>query len=101
MHDDLAVSRETMVERQLSARGMAEPRILDATRRRVPRKVFLSPELREWAYADAALPIAESCKKSLTPAAMHTDRNVRRAPTAARAGGPPSPRVYRATPPRR
>lgn len=48
MHDDLAVSREMMVERQPIARGMAEPRILDATRR-VPREVFLSPELREWA----------------------------------------------------
>lgn len=56
MHEDLAMSRETMVERQLIARGIAEPRILDAMRR-VPREAFLSPDLREWAYADAALPI--------------------------------------------
>ena len=56
VHEDLAVSRETMVERQLIARGIVEPRILDAMRR-VPREAFLSPDLRAWAYADAALPI--------------------------------------------
>lgn len=44
-----------MVERQLVARGIAEPRILDAMRR-VPHEAFLSPDLREFAYADAALP---------------------------------------------
>ncbi|CAE6837375.1 Protein-L-isoaspartate O-methyltransferase [Paraburkholderia aspalathi] len=56
MHEDLAEPRETMVERQLLARVIAEPRILDAMRR-VPREAFLSPDLREFAYADAALPI--------------------------------------------
>ncbi|MFL9858720.1 protein-L-isoaspartate(D-aspartate) O-methyltransferase [Paraburkholderia madseniana] len=56
MHEDLAEPRETMIERQLVARGIAEPRILDAMRR-VPREEFLSPDLREFAYADAALPI--------------------------------------------
>lgn len=56
VHDDLAASRETMVERQLIARGIAEPCILNAMRR-VPREAFLSPDLRAWAYADAALPI--------------------------------------------
>lgn len=56
MHEDLTASRELMIERQLIARGIAEPRILNAMRR-VPREAFLSPGLREWAYADAALPI--------------------------------------------
>ncbi|TDY26938.1 protein-L-isoaspartate(D-aspartate) O-methyltransferase [Paraburkholderia sp. BL6665CI2N2] len=56
VHEDLATSRERMVERQLIARGIADSRILNAMRR-VPREVFLSPDLRAWAYADAALPI--------------------------------------------
>ncbi|KAE8755168.1 protein-L-isoaspartate(D-aspartate) O-methyltransferase [Paraburkholderia madseniana] len=56
MHEDLAEPRESMMERQLVARGIAEPRILDAMWR-VPREAFLSPDLREFAYADAALPI--------------------------------------------
>ncbi|WP_116119521.1 protein-L-isoaspartate(D-aspartate) O-methyltransferase [Paraburkholderia sp. BL6669N2] len=56
MHEDLATSRERMVERQLIARGIADSRILNAMGH-VPREVFLSPDLRAWAYADAALPI--------------------------------------------
>ncbi|MFM0011403.1 protein-L-isoaspartate(D-aspartate) O-methyltransferase [Paraburkholderia sediminicola] len=56
MREDFAEPRETMIDRQLVARGIAEPRILDAMRR-VPREAFLSPDLREFAYADAALPI--------------------------------------------
>ncbi|SOE63701.1 protein-L-isoaspartate(D-aspartate) O-methyltransferase [Burkholderia sp. D7] len=56
MHDDLTAAREEMVERQLVARGIVEPRVLDAMRR-VPREAFLSPDLREFAYADESLPI--------------------------------------------
>lgn len=56
VHEDLATLRERMVELQLMVRGIADSRILNAMRR-VPREVFLRPDLRAWAYADAALPI--------------------------------------------
>jgi protein-L-isoaspartate(D-aspartate) O-methyltransferase len=56
VHEYFGGARETMVERQLMARGIAQPRVLDAMRR-VPREAFLSPDLREFAYADTALPI--------------------------------------------
>lgn len=48
--------REEMVSQQLAARGVREQRVLDAMRR-VPREMFLPPELRDRAYDDAALPI--------------------------------------------
>jgi protein-L-isoaspartate(D-aspartate) O-methyltransferase len=56
VHDDLTAAREEMIERQLVARGFVEPCLLEAMRR-VPREAFLSPDLREFAYADESLPI--------------------------------------------
>jgi protein-L-isoaspartate(D-aspartate) O-methyltransferase len=48
--------RERMVERQLRRRDIRDRRVLDAMAR-VPRELFVSPELRSRAYEDAALPI--------------------------------------------
>ena len=45
-----------MVEHQLRARGIDDERVL-AAMARVPRELFVSPELRAHAYADDALPI--------------------------------------------
>jgi protein-L-isoaspartate(D-aspartate) O-methyltransferase len=45
-----------MVETQLRDRDIADPRVLDAMER-VPRELFVPPEERRRAYADAALPI--------------------------------------------
>jgi protein-L-isoaspartate(D-aspartate) O-methyltransferase len=47
-----------MVERQLRLRGITDERAL-AAMDEVPRERFLPEDLREDAYADAALPIAE------------------------------------------
>jgi protein-L-isoaspartate(D-aspartate) O-methyltransferase len=46
-----------MVDRQLRRRGIDDERVL-AAMERVPRELFVPDELREAAYADAALPIA-------------------------------------------
>jgi protein-L-isoaspartate(D-aspartate) O-methyltransferase len=51
----LAARRE-MVERQLVARGIKDPRVLEAMLR-VPRHAFVPPYLQEEAYADYPLPI--------------------------------------------
>ncbi len=48
--------RERMVERQLKARGLADPRLLAAFRK-VPRHAFVPAELQRDAYADHPLPI--------------------------------------------
>jgi protein-L-isoaspartate(D-aspartate) O-methyltransferase len=53
-----ADERGRMVERQLRRRGIEDERVLDAMGR-VPRERFVPPELRDEAYADAALPIGE------------------------------------------
>jgi protein-L-isoaspartate(D-aspartate) O-methyltransferase len=45
-----------MVDRQLRRRDIADPRVLEAMER-VPRELFVSPEIRGRAYEDAALPI--------------------------------------------
>ncbi len=47
-----------MVRTQIAARGVRDPRILEAMRT-VPREAFLPPELAEFAYEDHPLPIAE------------------------------------------
>ena len=49
-------SRESMVERQLRGRGIADEAVL-AAMTRVPRELFVPEELRGDAYSDAALPI--------------------------------------------
>jgi protein-L-isoaspartate(D-aspartate) O-methyltransferase len=51
-----ADERAQMVWRQLRRRNIEDERVL-AAMARVPRELFVPPELREAAYADAALPI--------------------------------------------
>jgi protein-L-isoaspartate(D-aspartate) O-methyltransferase len=51
-----ASARETMIERQLRRRGIAEPHILDAFRA-VPREAFVGAEHAAEAYGDHPLPI--------------------------------------------
>jgi len=50
------VDRESMVDRQIAARGIRDARVL-AAMRRVPREKFLSEGLAEFAYKDTPLPI--------------------------------------------
>jgi len=56
MQPERTASVAEMVERQLRARGIADERVL-AAMERVPRELFVAPELRDRAYDDAALPI--------------------------------------------
>jgi protein-L-isoaspartate(D-aspartate) O-methyltransferase len=51
-----AEARLAMVEHQLRARGIEDERVLRAMSE-VPRELFVPEELRDQAYADAALPI--------------------------------------------
>jgi protein-L-isoaspartate(D-aspartate) O-methyltransferase len=51
-------ARQRMVERQLTGRGITDPRVLWAMGK-VPRHLFVSPSLQADAYADTALPIEE------------------------------------------
>ena len=53
---DFDEPRERMVARQLAARGIKDPRVLDAMRQ-VPRHIFVSAEQAGEAYADYPLPI--------------------------------------------
>jgi len=53
---DLSTQRETMVETQIAARGIADPATL-AAMRSVPRHEFLPLRLRDEAYMDYPLPI--------------------------------------------
>jgi protein-L-isoaspartate(D-aspartate) O-methyltransferase len=55
---DFARLRDDMVDRQIARRGVRSPIVLDAMRA-VPREAFLPEPLREFAYEDAPLPIAE------------------------------------------
>jgi protein-L-isoaspartate(D-aspartate) O-methyltransferase len=48
--------RERMLERDLKARGIRDPRVL-AAMAAVPRELFVPREFRDEAYADRALPI--------------------------------------------
>ena len=56
---DLAHARNTMVARQIAARGIADPLVI-AAMRTVPREAFVPERLREFSYEDAPLPIEES-----------------------------------------
>lgn len=47
-----------MVKRQIEARGVSDPRVLDAMRR-VPRHLFVSEALEDQAYGDFPLPIGD------------------------------------------
>ncbi len=53
---DFAQLRERMVERQIAARGIRDPTLLDAFRQ-VPREEFVSPDYGHQAYGDHPLPI--------------------------------------------
>lgn len=53
---DFAASRGAMVERQIAARGIADPHVL-AAMREVPREAFVPPAEALWAYDDGPLPI--------------------------------------------
>lgn len=53
---DRSAERERMVERQIRARGVRDPRVLEAMRA-VPRHRFVPPPLQDRAYDDAPLPI--------------------------------------------
>ncbi|HET8814700.1 MAG TPA: protein-L-isoaspartate(D-aspartate) O-methyltransferase [Solirubrobacterales bacterium] len=55
---DFADLRARMVERQLRRRGIDDERVLEAMEA-IPREAFLPEDLRDKAYADAALPIGE------------------------------------------
>jgi len=52
-------ARERMVETQIAARGVHDEGVLEAMRR-VPRHLFVDEALREQAYSDHPLPIAEN-----------------------------------------
>ena len=53
-----ARERERMVDEQLAARGVSDPRVLSAMRR-IPRHRFVQEALRDRAYGDHPLPIGE------------------------------------------
>jgi protein-L-isoaspartate(D-aspartate) O-methyltransferase len=50
--------REEMVDTQIEARGITDPKVLAALRK-VPRHLFVSEALRDQAYGDFPLPIGE------------------------------------------
>src|SRR5512134_616325 len=56
--DAFATERARMVTEQIEARGIRDPRVLDAMRS-VPRHEFVPAARREDAYADRPLPIGE------------------------------------------
>ncbi len=58
MGDHASAARDRMVERQIVARGVGDPHIQQAMRE-VPRELFVADNLREFAYDDTPLPIAE------------------------------------------
>lgn len=53
---DWGAERDRMIRSQIKARGIANPRLLDALTR-VPREHFVRPQQRDRAYADRALGI--------------------------------------------
>src|SRR5690242_9371200 len=53
---DTDTARRMMVDRQIRARGVGDPRVLAALGT-VPREAFVAPELGELAYDDRPLPI--------------------------------------------
>ena len=55
---DSARLRNDMVDLQIARRGVRSHLVLDAMRT-VPREAFLPEPMREFAYEDAPLPIAE------------------------------------------
>ena len=58
MSNDTTALRHDMVEQHIAARGVRSVAVLEAMRN-VPREAFLPANLREFAYEDSPLPIAE------------------------------------------
>ena len=56
--NDTKKTRHEMVERQIAARGVSSPRVLNAMRR-VRREGYVPSYLGEFAYQDTPLPIEE------------------------------------------
>ena len=56
INDHYKIARERMVQNQLVARGIKDPRVVDAMRR-VPRHLFVDEALIDQAYQDHPLPI--------------------------------------------
>jgi protein-L-isoaspartate(D-aspartate) O-methyltransferase len=56
--DEYAKQRERMVETQIQARGVKDPRVLQVMRR-VPRHLFVPPDMAPYAHADEPLPVGE------------------------------------------
>ena len=57
--DQIRVARKRMVEEQIAARGVLEPRLL-AVMESVPRHLFVPADDLPWAYADGPLPIGHA-----------------------------------------
>jgi protein-L-isoaspartate(D-aspartate) O-methyltransferase len=55
---DFAWTRERMVQEQIVARGIDDPRVIGALRK-IPRHLFVDPGIVNRAYHDSALPIGE------------------------------------------
>jgi protein-L-isoaspartate(D-aspartate) O-methyltransferase len=55
---DFAAARRCMVQRQIAARGVTDPLVLQAMQT-VPREWFVPEELRGFAYDDSPLPIGQ------------------------------------------
>src|SRR3954466_11025223 len=55
----IQTAQQEMIERQLKARGIGDPDVLQAMAE-VPREAFVPHELVEFAYADTPLPIDEA-----------------------------------------
>jgi len=56
--DEFEDVRMAMVEKQLKARGISDERVLDVMGR-LPRHLFVDPSMKDRAYTDHPLPIAE------------------------------------------
>jgi len=56
--DGYGEKRQLMVERDLKARGIKDPKVLEAMGK-IPRQLFVEESLRDQAYADHPLPIGE------------------------------------------
>jgi protein-L-isoaspartate(D-aspartate) O-methyltransferase len=55
---DFLWARERMVQEQITARGVNDPRVI-AAMRKIPRHLFVDPGIVNRAYDDSALPIGE------------------------------------------
>jgi protein-L-isoaspartate(D-aspartate) O-methyltransferase len=58
MPDSFDKQRQRMVEDQIRARGVKDDRVLKAMRR-VPRHLFIPPDMAPYAYSDEPLPVGE------------------------------------------